>query len=53
MDIVGQEEVREAHVSRGEAECYMMLRELPRGQLSTSIKHFKEHFQALKQDTFA
>ncbi len=30
--IIGQAEVREAHVARGEAECYMMLRELPRGQ---------------------
>ncbi len=29
MDIIGQAEVREAHV---EAECYMMLWELPRGQ---------------------
>ena len=32
MDIIGQAEVREAYVARGEAECYMMLRELPRGQ---------------------
>ncbi len=31
MDIIGQAEVREAHVARDEAECYMMLRELPRG----------------------
>ncbi len=31
MDIIGQAEIREAYVARGEAECYMMLRELPRG----------------------
>ncbi len=32
MDIIGQAEVREAHVARGEVECYIMLRERPRGQ---------------------
>ncbi len=29
MDIIGQAEVREAHVARGEAECYMMRHSTP------------------------
>ncbi len=36
MDIIVQVEVREAHVARGEAECYIMLRELPRACINYS-----------------
>ncbi len=38
MDIIGQAEVREAHVARGEAECYMILRELP-ASFTTDPQH--------------
>ena len=39
MDIIGLAEVREAHVARGDTECYIMLRELPQEHRALATVH--------------